>query len=100
MTFSKNFPRQIEGQNYPKWVEVALSKEEESEVEEKARNENLKLLKECLDDAEKIIEEKKMKSFQSDVIALGIALFEKRASHEIYWKENKAKAKLEKDSLE
>jgi hypothetical protein len=52
---------------------------------------------ECIEDAKKIFLEKNLKNFQSDIISLAIALFEKRASHEVYWKEAKAKDKFDKN---
>ena len=95
MVFSKNFPRTVEGSSYPRWEEVFLTEEEEKAVEEKAGKENIELLKQCLSDAKKIMEEKGLKEYQSDLINLAIALFEKRSSHEVYWKENKAKEKFD-----
>ena len=95
MTFSKSFPRTLEGTNYPRWEEVFLTEFEEKEVEEKARAENVRLMKECLDDAKNIMAEKNLKEYQSDLIALAISLFEKRASHEVFWKESKAKEKFD-----
>lgn len=95
MAFSKNFPRTIEGSNYPRWEEVSLSEEEETKVEQKCREENIALMKECIEDAKKMMLEKGMKDYQSDLISLAISLFEKRASHEVYWKESKAKEKFD-----
>ena len=95
MTFSKNFPRTIEGSNYPRWEEVFLSEVEEKEVEEKCSQENVRLFKECIDDAKKLMAEKGLKEYQSDLIAMAISLFEKRASHVVYWKESKAKEKFD-----
>ena len=34
--------------------------------------------------------------FKDDLINIAISLFEKRASHEIFWKENAAKEKFDK----
>ncbi|MFC1801069.1 hypothetical protein ACFLZB_01265 [Nanoarchaeota archaeon] len=96
MTFSKNFPRTIEGSNYPRWEEVFLTDEEEKAEEERSRQENISLMKECVEDAKKIMAEKDLKEYQSDLISLAISLFEKRASHVIYWKESKAKEKFDK----
>jgi hypothetical protein len=99
MVFSKTFPRTKEGSNYPSWEEVYLNSEEELSEEEDARQDNIKLMKECIDDAKGIMKEKILKDYQTDVIAMAIALFEKRASHSIYYKENKAKEKFDNSIL-
>jgi len=96
MAFSKSFPRTIDKSTYPVWEEIYLSDEEEKAVEKECKEENITLMKECIDDAQKIFSEKNLKNFQSDVIKVAIALFEKRASHSVYWKENKAKEKFDK----
>ena len=95
MAFSKSFPRTIEGSNYPIWEEVFLSDEEENEQDENCRSENIKLMKNCIDDAKILIESKGFKGFKEDILQVAIALFEKRASHAVYWKENLAKAKFD-----
>jgi hypothetical protein len=95
MAFSKSFPRTIEGTNYPKWEEVSITKEEEKEQEEKARSENIGLMKECIEDAKSILAEKGFKDYQSDIVSMAISLFEKRASHSIYWKEGRTKEKFD-----
>ncbi|MEM4260286.1 MAG: hypothetical protein QXG00_03545 [Candidatus Woesearchaeota archaeon] len=95
MVFSKSFPRITEKSNYPIWEEVYLSEEEELLEDERARHENIKLMKECIDDAKKIFAEKGLKDYQTDIISIAISLFEKRASHSIYHKENKAKQKFD-----
>ena len=97
MAYSKSFPKTIEGSNYPRWEEVYLSDKEEELIDRKARNENIALMKECIDDAKKIIADKGLKDYQTDVIHLAIALFEKRASHSVYHKETFAKEKSDKD---
>lgn len=96
MAFSKSFAKTSEKSVYPKWVEVFLSEEEEREEEQKCRQENIKLMKECLEDAKKIFSDSKLKDYQTNVISIAVALFDKRASHAIYWKENKAKEKFDK----
>ena len=98
MAFSKAFPKYVQGSNYPKWEEVYLTEEEETLVEQKARLENVKLFKDCLDDAMNIVETKKLKHYQTDLISIAIALFEKRSSHNVYWKENKAKEKFDEQN--
>ncbi len=96
MAFSKSFPRTSDKNVYPTWEEVFLTDKEEKDVEEEVKQENIKIIKECIDDAKKIIEEKGLKSYQSDVINMAVALFEKRASHHVYLKERKCKEKFDK----
>jgi len=96
MTFSKSFPKTVKGTVYPQWEEVFLTEEEEKEVEKQAKEENITLMKECLDDAKKIFEEKELKDFQTDLVRVAIALFEKRSSHVVYWKESKCKEKFDR----
>jgi len=93
MTFYKSFP--ITKDKYPSWEEISLSDLEEEEIEKKSKEENIVLLKECIEDANKIVQEKNLKFFQSDIIQLALALFEKRASHIVYWKENKCREKFD-----
>jgi len=95
MGFSKRFPKQVEGSVYPKWEEVTLSDDEESKVESDARDANIKLFKECIEDAQKICIEKNLKLYQTDVIKIASELFGKRSSHTVYWKERKTKEKFE-----
>ncbi len=95
MGFSKSFPRTIEGSAYPKWEEVSLTDEEEREIEQRAREENIKIMQECIDDAKMLIEEKGFKGFKEDILKAAIPLFEKRASHSVYWKESKCKEKFD-----
>ena len=96
MVFSKSFPRTVKGSSYPIWEEIFLSEEEEKEQERKCREENIRLMHECIEDARGVIERKKLKDFQTDMITLARALFDKRASHAVYWKENKAKEKFDR----
>ena len=96
MPFSKSFPKHSKTSTYPQWEEIALSAEEEKEIEQKSRKENIRLFKECIEDAKSIIKEKGLKDYQTDLITIARSLFEKRSSHEIYWKENKAKEKFDK----
>jgi len=95
MAFSKSFPKIVKGKSYPVWEEVFLTQEEELLEEKKCRIDNIKLIKECIDDAKAIFKEKNLKPYQSDLINLAIALFEKRASHSIHYKERKAKEKFD-----
>ena len=94
MAFSKSFPKTTDKSIYPKWEEIFLTEQEEREQEERARKENIEKMRECIRDAKLIIESEKLKPFQSNLIDIAIALFEKRASHEIYYKESKAKEKF------
>lgn len=95
MGFSKNFPREVKGSNYPKWEEVVLTPDEESLEEQKCRKENIAIMQECITDAMKIMDKKELKRFQTDMVNIAISLFEKRASHVVYWKENRAKEKFD-----
>ncbi len=94
--FRKSFPRVSEKSTYPTWEEVYLSPEEEKEVEDFARKENILLMKECIRDSKKIFGEENLQFYQSDVINLAIALFEKESSHVVYHKESKAREKFDK----
>ena len=51
--------------------------------------------KECLDDEEEILKEKGLKGYETSLAAIATALFEKRASHVAYAKEEKAKEKFD-----
>lgn len=95
MTFTKNFPKQIKGSPYTQWEEVSLTQQEELEEDQNCRLQNIKLMKECIEDAGIIMKDKTMKSFQSNLVDLAIALFEKRASHSVYYKEKRAKKKFD-----
>jgi len=96
MVFSKSFPRTTDKSNYPTWEEIFLTTEEETKQEKNCRDKNIILMKECIEDAKNLFSEKNLKDFQSDVIKTAISLFEKRASHEVFWKESKAKDKFDK----
>lgn len=95
MPFSKSFPRTIKGSNYPKWEDIFITEDEEAAEEFRCRRENIKLMKECIEDAKGIFSEKDLKRYQTDLIRMAIALFEKRASHSVYWKERKSKDKFD-----
>lgn len=96
MAFSKRFPRTVKGQSYPEWEEIYLTEEEERQEERKSKQENIKLLSECIEDAKKIIKARNLKPYQTDLINMAISLFEKRASHTVYSKEERAKDKFDK----
>ncbi|MDD5331212.1 MAG: hypothetical protein PHE43_00100 [Candidatus Nanoarchaeia archaeon] len=93
MAFSKSFPKK--GTKYPEWEEMYLTEKEEREQEELSRKENINLMKQCIDDAKQILKDKNLKDYQTDLINIAISLFEKTASHQIYWKEGKAKEKFD-----
>jgi len=95
MPFSKSFPKQSKTSSYPQWEEISLTDEEEKAVEQKSKEENIKLFKECIEDAKSIVIEKGLNESSSDIINVAIALFEKRSSHGVYLKENKAKEKFD-----
>ena len=94
MAFSKSFPKTLPGTNYPVWEEVFLTTEEERKVEEQCKRENFLLMDECLSEA-KSLAIKKCTNEDLIVSNIAVALFEKRASHVVFLKENKAKEKFE-----
>ncbi len=95
MAFSKSFPRTVGTSSYPIWEEIFLTEEEEKEIEKLAEKENIELMKKCFDEAKKIISDKDLKEYQSDVVNVATALFGKLASHSVYHKEEKAKEKFD-----
>ena len=95
MTFSKSFPRTTEKSAYPVWEEIYLSENEEKDADLETKNDSISLMQECIEDAKAIILDKGLKDYQSDVISMAISLFEKRASHSVYKKEQKAKEKFD-----
>jgi hypothetical protein len=97
MAYSARFPKTTDKSAYPKWIDVYLSELEEDEVDNNCRKENIVIMKECIIDAKKIFADEKLKDFQTDIIRLAIALFEKRASHSVYWKERSAKEKFDSE---
>ena len=94
MAFSKTFPKTISGSNYPLWEEIFLTKEEENQVEEQCHQENFEILNQCLEEA-KTLAIKNGINTDENRTKLAIALFEKRASHVVFWKESKAKEKFD-----
>ncbi|MFH1408439.1 MAG: hypothetical protein ABIH34_00890 [Nanoarchaeota archaeon] len=96
MVFSKSFPKRGDSRTYPEWIEITLTDEEEKAVEDAARKDNIRLLKECIDDAQSIVNDKKLKPFQNDLMQLAKTLFDKQASHVVFWKESKCKEKFDK----
>ena len=98
MSFSKSFPKKTEGSNYPSWEEVFLDAEEEENIEKAAEKENIELMKHYLDEAKKILSEKDLKNYQSDIVQIAVSLFNKKASHVVYWKERACKEKFDADN--
>jgi hypothetical protein len=96
MVFGKRFPKDRPGSNFPDWVEVQLSAEEEAEIEKEARVENLNLLSKCIDDARLMFKKKGLKENQTDILSVAISLFEKAASHTVYHKEARCKDKFDR----
>lgn len=94
MAFSKTFPRTVPGTNYPLWEEVFLTAEEEKQIEEQCRQENFLILNECIQEA-KMLAIKNGINNDDNIARMAVALFEKRASHVIFWKESKAKEKFD-----
>ncbi|MBS3168957.1 hypothetical protein J4210_00605 [Candidatus Woesearchaeota archaeon] len=94
MAFSKTFPRTIQGSSYPLWEEVYLTEEEERQAEECCKQENFQLMDEALREARMLAIKH---GINEDLIRtkLAIALFEKRASHVVFWKESLAKDKFD-----
>ncbi len=97
MPFSKRFPRDVPGSNFPLWEEIFLTEEEEKQVEEDCRKENFRLLDHCLREAKALAIKQEINT-EENVTHLAIALFEKKASHVVFWKENKAKEKFNAQS--
>tara|TARA_Y100000034_G_scaffold72937_1_gene87878 strand:- start:355 stop:654 length:300 start_codon:yes stop_codon:yes gene_type:complete len=94
MPFSKKFPRQVPDSNYPVWEEIYLTEEEEREIEQQSQKEHFSILDDCINEAKTLVIKHGMNE-PKNVTKLAIALFEKRASHVVFWKENKAKEKFD-----
>lgn len=97
MAFSKRFPKDIPGSKFPEWVDVALTDAQEASVEAQARQEHVMLMKDCLADAYQVLKDKELKDYQTNVVQMAVALFDKRASHVVWHKEEKAREKFEKE---
>jgi len=91
MTFSKSFPRTDSKTNFPTWEEISLNNSEEQNVELRARRETNDLMKQCIEDARLIMEDMNLRDYQTDLVRMAVSLFEKRASHVVYWKEQACK---------
>lgn len=95
MMFSKSFAKKT-AVGGTEWEEVKLTDDEEKQVDERARTENIVLMNQCIEDAKSILIKKGLMSDDLSIVDVAIALFEKRASHSIYLKERKAKEKFDK----
>ncbi len=93
MVFTKSFPKSTE--KYTKWEEVFLSDEEEEAQEILARDNHVEVMRDSIADAKEVAKQSGLKGFQSDIVRVAIALFEKRASHVVFFKESKAKEKFQ-----
>lgn len=91
MTFSKSFPRTDSKTNFPIWEEISLNNSEEQKVESEARREINALMKQCIEDARLIMGDMNLRDYQTDLVRMAVSLFEKRASHVVYWKEQACK---------
>ena len=98
MAFSKRFPKTSDKSAYPKWEEVYLTEEEERIAEIECRERNNSIMRECLEDARAMVQEKRLLESQKIISSIAAALFDKRASHEIFYKEEKAKEKFDKSN--
>ncbi|MBD3209242.1 hypothetical protein GF367_02380 [Candidatus Woesearchaeota archaeon] len=96
MAFYKSFPKRSDKSVYPQWEDITLTEEEERAVERTCQEENNKLMTQCLEDAEKLLVAKGLKGYETSLTQIATALFEKRASHVAYWKEEKAKEKFDR----
>jgi len=92
----KTFPKTVDGSNYPMWEEVMLSEKEEFIEEEKAKRESIKMMRKCIDEAKKLLEDMGMREYQPDILNIALTLFRKRASHVVYWKDNRCKEKFDR----
>jgi len=93
MGFKKAFRNTSDKSVYPNWVEVELTSEEEQKAEEQAHSEQLKTMLRCVDDASVVADEKNLSNNERTRIAT--ALFDKRASHNVFYKERHAREKFD-----
>ena len=97
MAFSKSFPKTLPGTNYPVWEEITLTVEEEKLVEAKCKKTNFLIMDEAIQEA-KMLAIKNGMNEDSNIVNLAKSLFDKRASHLIFWKESKAKEKFDQNN--
>jgi hypothetical protein len=93
--FNKSFPRKVEGVSYPVWEDIYLTLEEEKEIEQKARKENYKIMAESIKDAQLMFSKLELTKYQPDITQIARSLFDKRASHVVFWKEELCKQKFD-----
>ena len=93
MTFKKAFRNTSDKSVYPNWVEVELTSDEEKKAVDEAHAEQLKTMLQCVDDASVIADEKDLSEHERTHLA--VALFDKRASHDVFYKENHAREKFD-----
>ncbi len=94
MAFSKSFPRRGKSNNTI-WEDIVLTVEEEAAAEREADEDNKRLMDECLEEAKALLSVKDLNVYQADLVRIAVALFEKRASHSVYWKERKCRDKFD-----
>ena len=95
MTYSKRFPKDVATQVHPKWIEVSLTDDEESQVEQDTRRLHAALMKQCVADAKSVAKAAEVHAEPADIISMAGALFDKRASHVVWHKEERAKQKFD-----
>ncbi len=95
MNYSKSFPKKSDKSVYPIWEEVELTPEEELQAEKECQKANNDIMKSCLDDARQIVKENRLFESQNAITTIAVSLFDKRASHEVFFKERLAKKKFE-----
>lgn len=97
MTYSKRFPKDTPASVHPQWIEISLSDDEEREVKKQARSKHASQLAQCLVDAKKVAKLSEVHADPSEIVNLARSLFDKQASHTVFYKERRAKEKF--DSL-
>ena len=96
MSFTKSFPKERPA---TAWQEVVLTPHEEQQVASVAYSEHLQLLERCLLDTLEMVRtcglsEQGIVLDFSGLCQLSVALFEKSASHVVFFKERACKEKL------
>ena len=96
MAFTKCFPRERPA---TAWQEVVLTPQEEQQIEAVAYSQNIHLLERCLLDTLELVRtcglrEQGIVVDFSGLCQLSVALFEKSASHVVFFKERACKEKL------
>lgn len=98
MGFKKSFRQTSDKSAYPKWVEVELNDEEEKEAAKTARQKNVKIMMQSIEDAKLVAQEKDLDS--PAITEIARSLFDKRASHTVFHKERKAREKFDDQQTE